>query len=200
MVRKLIHNQVCGRKENNMSKNLGFILSVLFGIACFSTGTYYSWMNLENKYIKYTEKWEKINSDVEQFVEVSNPKTIQFYVSELRKILDDMTRLSKIIEKGQEIDEAIDKILEGIVQLENQWDITLSNDIKMKETIEVVNDHIKDVDIRSKSQIQNVIDNEIKDIDTRIDKQFEQISKDLKEIKDIINQIENSKVGKKIFK
>ena len=183
-----------------MSKNLGFIISVIFGIVCFSAGTYYSWMNLENKYIKYTEKWEKINSDVEQFVEVSNPKTIQFYVSELRKILDDMTRLSKIIEKGQEVDEAIDKILEGIVQLENQWDITLSNDIKMKETIEVVNDHIKDVDIRSKSQIQNVIDNEIKDIDTRIDKQFEQISKDLKEIKDIINQIENSKVGKKIFK
>lgn len=183
-----------------MSKNLGFIISVIFGIVCFSAGTYYSWMNLENKYIKYTEKWEKINSDVEQFVEVSNPKTIQFYVAELRKILDDMTRLSKIIEKGQEIDEAIDKILESIVQLESQWDITLSNDIKMKETIEVVNDHIKDVDIRAKSQIQNVIDNEIKDIDTRIDKQFEQISKDLKEIKDIINQIENSKVGKKIFK
>ena len=183
-----------------MSKNLGFILSVLFGIVCFSAGTYYSWMNLENKYIKYTEKWEKINSDVEQFVEISNPKTIQFYVSELRKILDDMTRLGKIIEKGQEIDEAVNKILEGIVQLENQWDITLSNDINMKETIEVVNDHIKDVDIRSKSQIQNVIDNEIKDIDTRIDKQFEQISKDLKEIKDIINQIENSKIGKKIFK
>ena len=60
--------------------------------------------------------------------------------------------------------------------------------------------HIKDVDIRAKSQIQNVIDNEIKDIDTRIDKQFEQISKDLKEIKEIINQIENSKIGKKIFK
>ena len=175
-----------------MSKNLGFIISVIFGIVCFSAGTYYSWMNLENKYIKYTEKWEKINSDVEQFVEVSNPKTIQFYVAELRKILDDMTRLSKIIEKGQEVDEALKRI--------DQWDITLSNDINMKETIEVVNDHIKDVDIRSKSQIQNVIDNEIKDIDTRIDKQFEQISKDLKEIKDIINQIENSKVGKKIFK
>ena len=70
----------------------------------------------------------------------------------------------------------------------------------MKETIEVVNDHIKDVDIRAKSQIQNILDTEIKDIDTRIDKQFEQISKDLKEIKDIINQIESSKIGKKIFK
>ena len=75
-----------------MSKNVGFILSVIFGIVCFSAGTYFSWMNLEKEYIKYTEKWDKINADVEQFVEVSNPKTIRFYVSELRKILDDMTR------------------------------------------------------------------------------------------------------------
>ena len=74
------------------------------------------------------------------------------------------------------------------------------NDLKMKETIEVVNDHIKDVDVRAKSQIQNILDTEIKDIDSRINSQFEQISKDLKEIKDIINQIESSKIGKKIFK
>tara|TARA_B100001778_G_scaffold46907_1_gene34434 strand:+ start:1631 stop:2182 length:552 start_codon:yes stop_codon:yes gene_type:complete len=183
-----------------MSKNLGFIISVIFGIVCFSAGTYYSWLNMEKRYIKYTEKWEKINSDVEQFVEVSNPKTIQFYVSELRKILDDMTRLSKIIEKGQEVDEALKRIEGGLTILEQQWDVALSSDLKMKETIKVVNDHIKDVDIRSKSQIQNILDTEIKDIDTRIDKQFEQISKDLKEIKDIINQIESSKIGKKIFK
>jgi len=183
-----------------MSKNLGFIISVIFGIVCFSAGTYYSWLNMEERYIQYTDKWEKINSDVEQFVEVSNPKTIQFYVAELRKILDDMTRLSKIIEKGQEVDEALKRIEGGLTILEQQWTKALSSDLEMKETIEVVNDHIKDVDIRAKSQIQNVIDNEIKDIDTRIDKQFEQISKDLKEIKEIINQIENSKIGQKIFK
>ena len=137
-----------------MSKNLGFILSVLFGVVCFIAGTYYSWMNLEKEYIKYTEKWDKINADVEQFVEVSNPKTIRFYVSELRKILDDMTRLSKIIEKGQDVDEALKRIEGGLTILEQQWDLALSNDLKMKETIEVVNNHIKDVDIRSKSQIQ----------------------------------------------
>ena len=183
-----------------MSKNLGFILSVLFGVVCFSAGTYYSWMNLEKEYIKYTEKWDKINADVEQFVEVSNPKTIRFYVSELRKILDDMTRLSKIIEKGQDVDEALKRIEGGLTILEQQWDLALSNDLKMKETIEVVNNHIKDVDIRSKSQIQNILDNEIADIDSRIDKQFEQIGSDLKDIKDIINQIESSKIGKKKFK
>ena len=111
-----------------------------------------------------------------------------------------MTRLSKIIEKGQEVDEALKRIEGGLVMLEQQWDLALSNDLRMKETIEVVNDHIKDVDVRAKSQIQNILDTEIKDIDSRINSQFEQISKDLKEIKDIINQIESSKIGKKIFK
>ena len=49
-------------------------------------------------------------------------------------------------------------------------------------------------------RFKNILDTEIKDIDSRINSQFEQISKDLKEIKDIINQIESSKIGKKIFK
>ena len=111
-----------------------------------------------------------------------------------------MTRLSKIIEKGQDVDEALKRIEGGLTILEQQWDLALSNDLKMKETIEVVNNHIKDVDIRSKSQIQNILDNEIADIDSRIDKQFKQIGSDLKDIKDIINQIESSKIGKKIFK
>ena len=58
---------------------------------------------LGKEYVKYTEKWDKINSDVEQFA-VSNPKTIRFYVYRIEKDSDDMTRLSKIIEKGQEVD------------------------------------------------------------------------------------------------
>ena len=39
------------------------------------------------------------------FVDVSNPKTIRLYTNELRSILDNMTRLSKIVDKGQEIDD-----------------------------------------------------------------------------------------------
>ena len=139
-----------------MSKNLGFILSVLFGVVCFSAGTYYSWMNLEKEYVKYTEKWDKINSDVEQFVEVSNPKTIRFYVTELRKILDDMTRLSKIIEKGQEVDEALKRIEGGLTILEQQWDLALSNDLKMKETMRLLMT-ISKMLMFAKSQIQNIL-------------------------------------------
>ena len=153
----------------------------------------------EERLVEYDKKYEKIEKDVSTFVDVSNPKTIRLYTKELRSILDNMSRLSKIIDKGEEIDIALGKIMDGIEQLEDQWDVTLSNDIKMKETIEVVNNHIKDVDIRVRSDLESVLDGELKDIDLRISKQFDQIENDLRDIRNMLTQIENSKVGKKIF-
>ena len=153
----------------------------------------------EERLVEYDKKYEKIEKDVSTFVDVSNPKTIRMYTKELRDILDNMSRLSKIIDKGEEIDIALDKIMDGIEQLEDQWDITLSNDLKMKETIEVVNEHIKEVDSRFQSQLGSILDKELETIDLKIAKQFDQIENDLRDIRNMLTQIENSKVGKKIF-
>jgi len=153
----------------------------------------------EERLVEYDKKYEKIEKDVSTFVDVSNPKTIRMYTKELRDILDNMSRLSKIIGKGAEIDIALGKIMDGIEQLEDQWDITLSNDLKMKETIEVVNEHIKEVDSRFQSQLGSILDKELETIDLRIAKQFDQIENDLRDIRNMLTQIENSKVGKKIF-
>jgi hypothetical protein len=153
----------------------------------------------EERLVEYDKKYEKIEHDVSTFVDVSNPKTIRMYTKELRDILDNMSRLSKIIDKGEEIDIALGKIMDGIEQLEDQWDITLSNDLKMKETIEVVNEHIKEVDSRFQSQLGSILDKELETIDLRIAKQFDQIENDLRDIRNMLTQIENSKVGKKIF-
>ena len=153
----------------------------------------------EDRLVEYDKKYEKIEKDVSTFVDVSNPKTIRLYTKELRDILDNMSRLSKIIDKGEEIDIALGKIMDGIEQLEDQWDITLSNDLKMKETIEVVNNHIKEVDSRFQSQLGSILDKELETIDLKIAKQFDQIENDLRDIRNMLTQIENSKVGKKIF-
>jgi len=153
----------------------------------------------EERLVEYDKKYEKIEKDVSTFVDVSNPKTIRMYTKELRDILDNMSRLSKIIDKGEEIDIALGKIMDGIEQLEDQWDVTLSNDIKMKETIEVVNNHIKEVDSRFQSQLGSILDKELETIDLKIAKQFDQIENDLRDIRNMLTQIENSKVGKKIF-
>ena len=153
----------------------------------------------EERLVEYDKKYEKIEKDVSTFVDVSNPKTIRLYTKELRDILDNMSRLSKIIDKGEEIDIALGKIMDGIEQLEDQWDVTLSNDIKMKETIEVVNEHIKEVDSRFQSQLGSILDKELETIDLKIAKQFDQIENDLRDIRNLLTQIENSKIGKKIF-
>jgi hypothetical protein len=153
----------------------------------------------EDRLVEYDKKYEKIEKDVSTFVDVSNPKTIRMYTKELRDILDNMSRLSKIIDKGEEIDIALGKIMDGIEQLEDQWDVTLSNDLKMKETIEVVNNHIKEVDSRFQSQLGSILDKELETIDLKISKQFDQIENDLRDIRNMLTQIENSKVGKKIF-
>ena len=167
-------------------------LSIVVGIV---VGTY----KAEERLVEYDKKYEKIEKDVSTFVDVSNPKTIRMYTKELRDILDNMSRLSKIIDKGEEIDIALGKIMDGIEQLEDQWDVTLSNDLKMKETIEVVNNHIKEVDSRFQSQLGSILDKELETIDLKINKQFDQIENDLRDIRNMLTQIENSKVGKKIF-
>ena len=149
----------------------------------------------EDRLVEYDKKYEKIEKDVSTFVDVSNPKTIRLYTKELRDILDNMSRLSKIIDKGEEIDITLGKIMDGIDQLEDQWDVTLKNDIQMKETIDVVKNHISD----DRSQLMSILDEELDDIDTRISDQFEQIENDLRDIRNMLTQIENSKVGKKIF-
>ena len=154
----------------------------------------------EDRLVEYDKKYEKIEKDVSTFVDVSNPKTIRLYTKELRDILDNMSRLSKIIDKGEEIDIALGKIMDGIEQLEDQWDVTLSNDLKMKETIEVVNNHIKEVDSRFQSQLGSILDKELETIDLKIAKQFDQIENDLRDIRNMLTQIENSKLGQKIFK
>ena len=154
----------------------------------------------EDRLVEYDKKYEKIEKDVSTFVDVSNPKTIRLYTKELRDILDNMSRLSKIIDKGEEIDIALGKIMDGIEQLEEQWDVTLSNDLKMKETIEVVNNHIKEVDSRFQSQLGSILDKELETIDLKIAKQFDQIENDLRDIRNMLTQIENSKLGQKIFK
>jgi len=150
----------------------------------------------EDRLVEYDKKYEKIEKDVSTFVDVSNPKTIRLYTKELRDILDNMSRLSKIIDKGEEIDITLGKIMDGIDQLEDQWDVTLKNDIQMKETIDVVKNHISD----DRSQLMSILDEELDDIDSRISDQFEQIENDLRDIRNMLTQIENSKLGQKIFK
>ena len=165
-----------------MNKHIGFILSVIFGIVCFSAGTYYSWMNLETRIQKYAERFEEIDDRVSTFTQVSDPKTIQLYVKELHSILDNITFLGKIVESGQVSSESLSEFFSSYDKKIN----SVNNRI-----LELNKEHMESV---SKYDLQLAGLSE--DLNETIDITEEEQNK-LKEQSDYINQL-NVQLGQRI--
>ncbi len=183
-----------------MSKT--FQIIVIIWMALTIVESIYTIKNNEvymKRQIELDDMDKKLSKRLKVYETLSNPKTVQFYVTELNKIVDNMHRLGKIIDNGEEINVVLTRIEKTLKLLESQWDITLNNDLDMKETIKLVNNHIKEVDSRIRTDLESVLNKELEQIDLRIVKQFDQIENDLRDIRNLLTQIENSKIGKKIF-
>ena len=183
-----------------MSKT--FQIIVIIWMALTIVESIYTIKNNEvymKRQIELDDMDKKLSKRLKVYETLSNPKTVQFYVAELNKIVDNMHRLGKIIDNGEEINVVLTRIEKTIKLLESQSDITLNNDLDMKETIKLVNNHIKEVDSRIRTDLESVLNKELEQIDLRIVKQFDQIENDLRDIRNLLTQIENSKIGKKIF-
>ena len=59
-------------------------------------------------------RYEKLNSRLEVYEELVSQKTTQFYVDELKKIVDNMHRLGKIVDKGEDIETYLKSLEEQI--------------------------------------------------------------------------------------
>ena len=81
--------------------------------------------------IELDERDEILNKRLKVYERLSDPKTVQFYVSELNKIVDNMHRLGKIIDNGEEINVVLTRIEKTLKLFESQWDISVSNDLEM---------------------------------------------------------------------
>ena len=183
-----------------MSKT--FQIIVIIWMALTIVESIYTIKNNEvymKRQIELDDMDKKLSKRLKVYETLSNPKTVQCYVTELNKIVDNMHRLGKIIDNGEEINVVLTRIEKTLKLLESQWDITLNNDLDMKETIKLVNNHIKEVDSRIRTDLESVLNKELEQIDLRIVKQFDQIENDLRDIRNLLTQIENSKIGKKIF-
>ena len=183
-----------------MSKT--FQIIVIIWMALTIVESIYTIKNNEvymKRQIELDDMDKKLSKRLKVYETLSNPKTVQFYVAELNKIVDNMHRLGKIIDNGEEINVVLTRIEKTLKLLESQWDITLNNDLDMKGTIKLVNNHIKEVDSRIRTDLESVLNKELEQIDLRIVKQFDQIENDLRDIRNLLTQIENSKIGKKIF-
>ena len=129
-----------------MSKT--FQIIVIIWMALTIVESIYTIKNNEvymKRQIELDDMDKKLSKRLKVYETLSNPKTVQFYVTELNKIVDNMHRLGKIIDNGEEINVVLTRIEKTLKLLESQWDITLNNDLDMKETIKLVNNHINSV-------------------------------------------------------
>ncbi len=183
-----------------MNKITNAIIVATFGVGCFFGGTYYAIGLLNEKVDKWERNFSGIQKEVSAFIDVSNPKTIRLYTTELRKILDDVTLLSKIVESGQvssealdgyfsEYDEKLKSINEELSELQGSG---------VEEQIDAISNLL---------QLEvNQIEGEIKSLNDKLKSQYDYTSElnislqqSITKLKEEIDVIKNSKYGKKIW-
>ena len=76
-------------------------------LICFVGGLYLGVTKVEEQTAKWDVKYKETDDKVSAFVEVSDPNTVRSYIKQLNDMLDNMSRLGKIIESGQELDNAL---------------------------------------------------------------------------------------------
>ena len=97
---------------NKMNKIVKIVMSTLVGAGCFSAGLYYATLEFDKTLDNVMGEYEVISEKVNTFTDLTNPKTVQAYTKELRRILDDIKFLHTLIEGGQMADAKLDDYLE----------------------------------------------------------------------------------------
>ena len=160
-----------------MIKQIGMSAAAV-AVALFITVSVIHMSNVNDNINELRKETELTRLQVQSFTKISDPKTVQFYVSELNKIVDNMHRLGKIIDEGEEVDLALARI-------EKQYDI-LGNKLDDMVTIKThdkTRDDIQDVRNATVGHIDDLY-MEIEDIDDKLDRQYKSVIKSL----DIVEQ------------
>ncbi len=186
-----------------MNKIVKIVISTLIGAGCFSVGLYYATLEFDETLDNIMGEYEVISEQVDAFVDISNPKTIRFYTTELRKLLDDIKFLHVLIESGQIADEKLDEYLDskqgnvdGIMErldgISTEVDsmLTSSHD-HMHLMVEELQDSVKTQLTDSASEVTSTVDD--------LNKQITSLLKSIDTIQKDINVVKKSRYGKKIW-
>ena len=183
-----------------MNKILNVIMVTLLGAGCFSGGLYYATLEFDKTLDQIMGEYEEISDKVDVFADVSDPNTIRLYTTELRKILDDITFLGRIVETGQISSENLDKFF---VEYEAQLDtiresLSVIQGSTLEEQINSTVDGLR-TDINSIETRFNMVDNLITDQSKSIGELTSSLSKSIENLNKDIDAIKNSRYGKKIW-
>jgi len=183
-----------------MNKIVKIVISTLIGAGCFGAGLYYSTIRFNQTLDNIKSEYDVISEQVDIFVDLSNPKTIRFYTTELRRLLDDIKFLHVLIESGQIADEKLDEYLaskegnvDGIMKrldaITTEVDsmLTSSHD-HMHLMVEELQDSVKTQLIHSTSQVTSKVDD--------LSGQLSSFENKLDDVNKVIEKIKNSKMSK----
>ena len=131
---------------------------------------------------------------------MSDPNTVRSYIKQLNDMLDNMSRLGKIIESGQELDNALidilnqqqklNKKLGDMVTLEEYKAYTVQNDFRLGAS-----KHDDDDQYDLIEELSADLDK----INNNFNKKIKKIEVGLADIKSDLNKIKNSKMGSKLL-
>ena len=92
-----------------MRKSEMFLAGTII-ICSFLGGVKYSLYKLNEETSYWAKQYKETDDKVSAYIKVSDPKTVRLYIKQLNDLLDNMTRLGKIIENGEEVDLALARI------------------------------------------------------------------------------------------
>ena len=187
-----------------MNKIVKIVMSTLVGAGCFSAGLYYATLEFDKTLDNVMGEYEVISEKVNTFTDLTNPKTVQAYTKELRRILDDIKFLHTLIEGGQMADAKLDEYLAS--QLTTQQ----GNVDRLSESLSSINTEVSSMLDSSHTHIRGMVEElegNVKSLLTEnIDKQKQSIQDlntqltelhiKLNEVNKVIDKIKNSKLSK----
>ena len=173
------------------------------GVVCFIYVTFsmIHMSRVNSKMDEWNESYRAIEEDVSAFTKLSDPKTIRLYVKELNKILDNITKLIRVVESGEEIHAFFGKMESDIEAVKDM----VNNIYPIVEEFETEKESAEAYVVQNNFRMRAVQENidelieDAEDHDLKLIKKFDIIENDLRDIKDLLDDIENSKIGKKIW-
>ena len=170
-------------------------LSAVIIICSFLGGVKYSLYKLNEETSYWAKQYKETDDKVSAYIKVSDPKTVRLYIKQLNDLLDNMTRLGKIIENGEEVDLALARI-------EKEY-IILGQQVKMMIT-EINNNllTLKEEQLRVDADLNDLFDadmdsgDKITLVDNKIMNKIKVIQTDLDTIRSLIKDIQETKFDK----
>jgi len=183
-----------------MNKVIKIITLTLIGVGCFGTGLYYSTLKFDETLDNIMGEYEVISEQVDAFVDISNPETIRFYTTELRKLLDDIKFLHVLIESGQIADEKLDEYLASKQSNIDVLEETLSSiTTEVDSMLTSSHDHMHIMVVELQDSVKTQLTSSATEVSTEVNKlssQFKEIKNQLDELNKVIDKIKNSKLAK----